>query len=290
MTPKAGLLGMLAASITRVPIRLHTFTGQVWENMAGVPRFFFQLIDRLIVALATEVFADSPSQCDFLRNSNIIGAKDLSVLGPGSMAGVDNKRFKPDKQARHHERTKYGLNASAIIFLFVGRLNHDKGVSDILRIFKKYGQKHPNWVFWFVGPDEGNFSALIKGNSNRKKIRWFGSTMKPENFMVAADVLILPSYREGFGSVVIEAASCGVPAIGYETHGIIDAIESEVTGCLVEKGNFEKFYLSMVRLANDLELRSNLAYSALHRARKVFSDKILTEAWVKFYLCRLKKK
>ena len=287
LTPKAGLLAMLAAKITRVPFRFHTFTGQVWENMFGFRRFFFKSIDRLIVALTTEVFADSPSQCDFLQKSNVLGAKELSVLGPGSMTGVDINRFKYDEQARLFGRSMHDVKASAIIFLFVGRLNHDKGINDILNVFEKYGHKHSNWLLWLVGPDEGGFSDLIKSNSNSRKIRWFGQTPNPEQFMMAADILLLPSYREGFGSVIIEAASCGVPAIGYKTHGVVDAIEPEVTGCLVDKGNIENFYLAMARLANDPEKRNNFANAAQCRVKKRFSDKIVIKAWINFYLCRL---
>jgi glycosyltransferase involved in cell wall biosynthesis len=118
-------------------------------------------------------------------------------------------------------------------------------------------------------------------------IRWLGATPTPEQFMVAADILLLPSYREGFGSVIIEGAACGIPAIAYRIDGVIDAIVDGSSGLLVEVGQPEAFAAAMKRLALDKELRLLLGKQAQDRAVRDFSSEKVTDAWLGFYRSHL---
>lgn len=285
LTPKAGLLAMLAGWLARVPWRFHTFTGQVWATKTGIERSVLKGIDRLIAICASRVFADSASQCHFLEAEGVVRYGGVNVLGQGSVAGVDLARFRPDSAARAALRTDIGVPDAVPVFIFVGRLVSDKGVFDLVKAFAMLNAKHGQWELWIVGPDEEGLQATLQANGERlgARIRWFGPTPTPERYLVAADVFVLPSYREGFGSVVIEAAACGVPAIAYRIDGVVDAIVENHTGWFVAKGNVEELAQAMERLGSDPEMLSDLGEAAHRRAVEQFSSSSVSAAWLTFY-------
>lgn len=291
LTPKAGLLAMLAGWLAQVPWRFHTFTGQVWANKSGVAKLLLKGIDRLIVLFASQVFADSASQCRFLEMERVVRRDGVTVLGRGSVAGVDLARFRPDPVMRAVLRAETGITDAVPVFLFVGRLVRDKGVFDLIQAFATLGALHAQWELWMVGPDEEGLQASLQTEGERlgARIRWFGSTPTPERFMAAADVFVLPSYREGFGSVVIEAAACGIPTIAYRIEGVVDAIVENHTGCFVAKGNVEELAQAMERLGSDPEMLSDLGNSARRRAVEDFSSSTVSAAWLAFYGSVLKE-
>lgn len=285
ITPKGGLLAMLAAWLTLVPSRSHTFTGQVWATQKGWRRIFLKFFDRLIVIFSTRVFSDSHSQCNFLQEENIIWGSKISVLGPGSIAGVDIAQFKFDDTTRLATREKNDVPLHKCIYLFVGRLVMDKGVFDLIDAFILVERENPEVELWIVGPDEDGILHQLKkkANSVNNKVRWFGPTTTPEKFMVAADILILPSYREGFGSVVIEAAACGIPAIAYSVTGVIDAIVHGDTGLLTTVGNSQDLAEKMLMLSRDHVKRKMLGSKALDRATNQYSSILVTSAWIEYF-------
>lgn len=286
ISPKAGLLGMLAASLGLIEHRFHTFTGQVWANSKGIQRSFYKLIDRLICRLATSVFADSQSQINFLVEEGICQRKQITMLGAGSISGVNIDRFRPDRDTRIAYRKSLCASEKDIVFLFVGRLCRDKGVYDLLAAFDECSADLKGRKFlWLVGPDEEGLGAALRAiyPHLENQIKWIGPTLKPEIYMAAADILVLPSFREGFGSVVIEAAACKVPAIAYKTEGIVDAINDHQTGLLAKKYDVNDLASLMKLLSSDEGLRQTLSVNAFVRARTCFSSRIVTEHWVNFY-------
>ncbi len=291
ITPKAGLLGMLAAWLVRIPLRYHTFTGQVWVTRRGISRWVLKHLDKLIALFSTQVFADSQSQCCFLENEHVVRQGCISVLGAGSIAGVDIERFHPDPDVRKTERARASTPASSKVFLYVGRLVRDKGVFDLLAAFSSVAAKNSDVELWIVGPDEeGLLPQLEKlSDSSRGRVRWIDASSQPERYMMAADIFVLPSYREGFGSVIIEAASCGVPTIAYRIDGVVDAVVDESTGCLVPKGNIMAFAQAMERLAFDPNALRNMSQLARRWVIEHFSSTTVTAAWLAFYESELKK-
>lgn len=288
ITPKAGLLTMVAGAIHKVRNRWHTFTGQVWATKRGLARYLLRAMDRLIVVSATQVFADSPSQCRLLSDEGVVRDGNICVLGSGSIAGVNLARFRPDSLKRSSLRKKMS-SGEACIFLFVGRLVRDKGVFDLIQAFKEVAETAHNIELWMVGPDEDCLAAQLRevGSNSLAPIRWFEMTDTPEHFMAAADVLVLPSYREGFGSVIIEAAACGLPAIAYRVDGVVDALDQGNSGLLVEARNVSAFAEAMKQLACNTELRSRLGSQARKRAVRDFDSRRISEAWLSFYDNRL---
>lgn len=289
ITPKAGLLAMMAGFISRVPHRWHTFTGQVWVTRKGLKRYLLKALDRLIVLLASRVFADSASQCRLLRDEGVVGANDIGMLGSGSIAGVSLERFRPDIASRNLLRCKHNTSANACVFLFVGRLARDKGVFDLVEAYRQIAAVVPNVELWVVGPDD---EGLLEGLQSAAagidaSIQWLGPTPTPEHFMAAADVLLLPSYREGFGSVIIEGAASGIPAIAYRIDGVIDAVADGSSGLLVQVGQPTALAEAMKTLAQDDALRQRLGHQARQRAESRFSSQAVTDAWVDYYRSQL---
>lgn len=283
VTPKAGLLSMLAGFITRIPVRTHTFTGQVWVTKTGLPRAILKAIDKFLSALSTHLIIDSPSQRDFLLRERVIHAKKSVVFGEGSIAGVDTSKFKPDPEARRKIRSALGVPEDVCLFLFLGRLNRDKGVIDLALAF--INAKFADARLLFVGPDEQAMQAQIEQipEAQHAFIHFVSYTNTPERYMAAADVLCLPSYREGFGSVIIEAASCGIPAVASRIYGITDAVLDGQTGLLHAAGDVNAISEQMQRLQGDPALYKLLAQQAYQRATSKFDSKMITKAWCDFY-------
>lgn len=283
ITPKAGLLAMLAASISFVPIRIHTFTGQVWAIQHGFKRSFLKLFDRLIANLASFNIVDSLSQQKFLINENVLTEKKSVVFGLGSVSGVDLKRFKPSKQTFAEVRKSLLIPHDAFVFIYLGRLNKDKGILDLANAFSTIENK--NAYLLFVGADEGGFIDEIKRINVRKldSIKFLGFTKEPERYLAASNVLCLPSYREGFGSVIIEAAAIEVPTIASNIYGISDAVLNNKTGILHEPGNYKKIAEIMsFFIENPVEVKS-FGKTAKTRALESFDSHIITAYWLDFY-------
>jgi glycosyltransferase involved in cell wall biosynthesis len=285
LTPKAGLLAMLAGWLARVPRRFHTFTGQVWATKTGLGKSLLKGIDHLIVRCASQVFADSFSQCRFLEEEGVVRSGGITVLGRGSVSGVDLARFRPDPVARAFLRAETGVADTVPVFLFVGRLVPDKGIFDLVDAFIMLNSRYGQWELWMVGPDEEGLQATLQIKAERlgARIRWFGPTLLPERYMAAADVLVLPSYREGFGSVVIEAAACGIPTVAYRIDGVVDAIVENHTGRFVDTGNVEELAQTMECLGSDPETSRHLGEAAYRRAVEEFSSSTISAAWLVFY-------
>ena len=281
VTPKAGLLAALAGALAGVRVRLHTFTGQVWATRAGFGRWLLKRIDAFTGAACTHVLADSGSQREFLVMEGVVAADGIEVLAQGSVNGVDAGRFKPDAAARARIRVEWGVAPDAVVFLYLGRLTVDKGLLDLARAFADV----PGAVLAMVGPDEEGLTERIRaacaGAAGR--LRFVGYTGEPQAYMAAADVFVLPSYREGFGSTVIEAAACGLPAIASRIYGLTDAVVDGATGFLVPPRDPAALAQRMRELAADASLRLRLGAAARERALRDFSQVTLTRATLAYY-------
>lgn len=285
VTPKAGLLAMTAARLAKLPHRIHCFTGQVWATRKGLAREALKCADRVTVANATYILADSISQREFLEKERVVYQGQAEVLGAGSISGVDLERFRPDEVIRKRVRAEWGIPPNVCVLLFVGRLNRDKGVLDLAQAFAKLTLDRDDIWLVVVGPDEAGISNEFErlcGNT-LSRVRRINYTATPEYAMAAADVFVLPSYREGFGSVVIEAAACGVPAVVSRIYGLTDAVEENVTGLMHSPGDVAALCDCMKRLCTDSALRLGMGNAARIRAQADFSMHTVTSALVSYY-------
>lgn len=284
VTPKAGLLGIVASKIMRIPVRIHNFTGQVWKTKKGIYKYILKKIDKIIYLFSTKVIVDSAAQRKFLLNEGIIKMQKSIVIGNGSISGVDIDLFAPNQNIKKEVRKTIGVKAEEIVFIFVGRLNFDKGIIDLIKAYSLIAGKVKNTSLWFVGPNETGIDDLkqLCEERHRDSIYFIPYTLFPEKYMIAADVFCLPSYREGFGSAIIESASCGIPSIGSKIYGLTDAIIDGKTGFLVEVGNVESLANKMITLATDKSLRIRLGSSAKTRAHKFFDQRLVVQNLIDF--------
>ncbi len=285
ITPKAGLLSMFAAYFAGVPIRIHTFTGQVWATAKGMKRWFLKGMDKLIARCATHVLADSRSQLDFIVSEGVVSREKSSVIGNGSICGVDSSRFKPDPEARKTLREQLSISEDNILFLFLGRLTIDKGLLDLAGAFAKVCRSAENIHLLVAGPDEEGMKEKMLSlcSEHPDRIHFHDFTDAPERFMAAADVFCMPSYREGFGIVVIEAGAAGVPSIGTRIYGVVDAIEDNVTGYLYGPGNVEELAEKMLKMIDEPSRKAEMGGRARERAIGLFSKEIVADAFLSFY-------
>lgn len=285
ITPKAGLLTTVAAKLAGVPVRIHTFTGQVWATSQGARRALLKAFDRVIASSATHLLADSDSQREFLVAQGVVAPERIRVLAHGSICGVDIARFCPDGTSRDSVRRELGVAENDRLLLYVGRLVRDKGVLDLARAFVMLSAEHrPELHLLFVGPDEGGVGPELRRicGSHGLRLHIVAYSGQPERFMAAADVYCLPSYREGFGMTLMEAASVGVPGVGSRVYGITDAIEEGVTGLFHEPGNIASLASTLGQLLDHPDLRHAMGRAARERAARLFDRELVTAAFVEY--------
>ena len=283
ITPKAGLLGMGAAFFARVPVRVHTFTGQVWATKSGVARAVLRFLDKLIAGFATHVLVDSYSQRKFLVENGVVSQEKSCVLGNGSISGVNTLRFRPNPEVRRTFREKNKIPDKDTVFVYVGRLKRDKGIPELLAAFETIVKTNSSMWLLLVGPDEENLGSLFQASPAITKTIMVGHSSSPELYLAASDIFVLPSHREGFGSSVIEAAACGIPAVASRIYGLTDAVVDGETGMFYEAGDVAGLTSVMLQLGLNTELRQRLGSNARERALQSFSMEKMTAHVMSFY-------
>lgn len=272
-TPKAGLLVALAGAAARTPLRLHTYTGQPWVELRGPKRWAAKNADRAVGRLDTHLYCDSESQRRFLVSHRIVPEGRIRVLGAGSISGVDLRRFDPDARQfeGQHLRDSMGIGPDAIVVAFVGRVTRDKGIRELIAAFSRLAGETAQLHLLLVGPQEPERDPLppetqreIAANPH---IHAVGFTGAPERYLAAADLFCLPSYREGFGSVAIEAGAMRLPSVVTSVTGLVDAIVDGQTGLVVPPKDTAALGQALRQLIADPVLRRRMG--AASRARAV---------------------
>lgn len=287
-TPKAGLIVAIAGYIARVPIRLHTFTGQRWTTLHGMKRKILVYIDKLIGILNTHCYADSPSQVEFLITNGLIARSKISCIHKGSFAGIDLQRFNYQKlhSCQDDLLKKFGLDSAKLKIVYVGRIVKDKGIEELVNAFNLVTKKIENIELILVGPFEKENSVseeIRKQIISSSQIKSIGFYPRPEEYLAIADIFCLPSYREGFGSVILEAAALKLPSIGSNITGIKDAIVDTVTGLLVPSHNVDKLAEAIEVLCLNESLRMSMGESAYQRVINDFDANFINSCVAKEY-------
>jgi glycosyltransferase involved in cell wall biosynthesis len=284
IAPKAGLLGMAAARLTRIPKRIHTFQGEVWTTKRGAGRVALRALDRFVGKLSTHPVVIGRSEQTFLELEGVLKPGKSTVLGAGSW-GVDVNRFKPDAAARGALRARLDLPDDAQVLLFLGRLVRDKGILDLARAFAIVARRAGKAHLILVGPDEEGLEGSVRtfAGASAERVHLAGYTDTPEAWLACADVVCLPSYREGFSTVVLEAAACEAPVVASRIYGTSDALIEGVTGLFHEPGDIEGLAAALVSVCRDRELRRHMGQAGRARVIEAFSQERVRKSLLQFY-------
>lgn len=274
-TPKAAMLGLVAGSLVGVPVRIYLVRGLRFEGMRGPHRWFGLALEWLACHLATDILSVSQSVSATLTGHGLAPASRITVLGSGSSHGVDAYRFQPrDHHVKTELREKFGLPKHALIVGFVGRLTRDKGVVDLLLALRGLDRLAPNIHLVIAGtmdheiPLRDNDLELLSDPG----ITLLGGVESMELLYPTLDILCLPSYREGFPNVVLEALACGIPVVTTTATGCRDSVIPGVDGLMVEPGDVDGLRRALALLANDEGLRLTLGANARRKVVDAFSS------------------
>ena len=283
-TPKGGLIAAIASYIAGVPLRCHTFTGQRWATLTGFKKILLQKCDWLICLLNTHVYADSESQVKFLEENGIANPRRIKCLGKGGFAGIDLNRF--NKENISSEKIE-GLDESGLVIGFVGRVVREKGIGELVRAFKSLREKGQNISLVLIGPFEPDLDPIepevLEVLKNDKNIFKLGYMPHPEKALCQTDLLCLPSYREGFPMVVLEAGALGIPSVVSRIPGNIDTILEGETGLSFELKSKSDLEDAIGKLYNDRKLLSDMGKKAKERVENYYSDSIIQNLFYEEY-------
>ena len=289
MTPKAGLLCMIAAWIVRVPVRIHTFTGLVFPTSKGLKRRLLMLTDALTCACATHVVAEGQGvRNDLLRFG--ITRKNVRVLGFGNVRGIDLRHYDrtPEVMQRAAEiRREMGAEDDCFVFIAVGRLVGDKGIHELVEAFSHLLKTHPDVHLLLVGDEEPQLDPLpaatkgiITTNTN---IHAVGNQADVRPYYAAANALVHASYREGFPNVVIEAGAMQLPCIVTDINGSREIIINNQNGLIVSPHDADSLYAAMLRFADDTQLVGTLSSNARRLVAERYEQGFVRQCLKDFY-------
>lgn len=272
LTPKSGLLGSLAGRISSVKT-IHFFTGQVWKNKTGIKRFFLKTLDTIIIKLNFINYSDSLSQKEFLEKELYSKETNLRVIGNGSLGGVDIEKYNFKDRVKKETGT---LN-----LLYLARKTEEKGAEDVLLIFRKLYSLNKNFRLYFVGPEEEGISDknlnILESTDRFININAHVDTLE---YLQITDILLTPSKREGFGSIVIQAAAMGIPTIGYDIYGLQDSISNK-NGIRVPLNDIDAFVNAILKMKLKLEKKRNIVQRDCRNHALRFDEKIFISAFMK---------
>lgn len=287
MTPKAGLLCMIAGWLTRVPVRVHTFTGLVFPTSTGLKRRILMFTDWLTCACATHVIPEGEGVKNDLL-SHRITRKPLKVLGYGNVKGVDMEYYSRREDVIRKMIDLKLRDDSRFTFLFVGRIVKDKGINELCEAFDKLSGLAPVRLF-LVGLYENNLDPIsqqsrdiIKKNKAIVSVGGkFGDDLLP--YYAASDCFVMPSYREGFPNTVLEAGAMGLPSIVTNINGSREIIKDGENGKVVPSKDANALFDAMLQIVRDKTERELMASSARKMIAKRFEQGFVRKCLYEFY-------
>ncbi len=284
MTPKAGLLCMMAAWLTKVPVRVHTFTGLVWPTEKGLKRKILMLTDKLTCACATHIIPEGEG----VKNDLIAGKitkKPLKVLGYGNVMGVDLTYFVRSEELKVKSEK---LRSDRFTFLFVGRIVKDKGINELCQAFDKISKKTPVRLV-LVGKYEDTLDPISDASRDIIRTNAFIEYVGPQYgedllaYYAAADCFVFPSYREGFPNTVLEAGAMGLPSIVTDINGSREIIVQGENGVIVPSKDADALFHAMKAMIDDEAERKAMAAKARPLVAYRFEQGFVRKCLYDFY-------
>ena len=284
ITPKAGLLSMVAAYFARVPIRIHTFTGLIFTNRTGLMKQLLMLMDSLLCKCATNIYPEGEGVKRDLIQFKITN-KPLYVLANGNINGIDLEYFNSENNSELELgklRTSLGINSNDFVFIFVGRIVADKGINELIAAFSKLSEHKENVKLLLVGPLEKNSNPISKETvleiHQNINIISTGYQDLVRDYFSLANVLVFPSYREGFPNVVLQAGAMGLPSIVSNINGCNEIIINNYNGIIIPVKNELTIFDAMQLLLEDESLCRKMKANARLNVESRFNQQAVWKA------------
>ncbi|MFT3947236.1 MAG: glycosyltransferase family 4 protein [Agriterribacter sp.] len=265
-TPKAGTLGMLAAKLSGVPLRLHTVAGLPLLEIKGFKRKILNMVEKITYSCATKVYPNSFNLKEIIIADRLCKASKLKVIGNGSSNGIDTTHFSPESistTVKAALKDKIGIKENDIVFCFIGRLVNDKGIKELIEAFIINAEKYQTIKLIIVGNPEKGIDPVDEKTqhiiSTHPRIYSAGFQADVRPFLAISDIFVFPSYREGFPNVVLQAGAMGVPSIVSNINGCNEIIENNINGLIVPVKSAEAVADAMNFLITDKDTRLKMA-------------------------------
>ncbi|MFB9995357.1 glycosyltransferase family 4 protein [Deinococcus oregonensis] len=282
--PKTGLVGGVVAALWRVPVRVYTLHGLRLETAVGAKRQILMWTERLTMSCAHHVVAVSPSLRERTLALGLVSPHKISTLHHGSVNGI--RTMNVDAEQVEMLRSRLGIPKEALVYGFVGRLTRDKGIGELISAFQILRQTHPEARLLLVGDfetgdpvDEVTRRQIEASDS----ILWVGYASDVVSYYGLLDILVLPTYREGFPTVALEGAALGLPLITTDATGARDAVQDGVTGLRVAVGDVNQLADAMQQLADDQPLRRRFGQQGKTWVERDFAQERLWQEWDTLY-------
>ena len=284
ITPKAGLLSMIAAWICRVPVRLHTFTGLVFPTATGLKKRILILTDRITCACATHIVPEGEGVKADLINYNIT-RKPLQVLGYGNIRGIDLDHYRRSPEVMEKALTLRKPNI--FTFVFIGRVVRDKGIDELVEAFSLLHSEHPQTRLILVGRAEDNLDPVSPNTrrtiASHPAIEAVGNQSDVRPWLAASDALVFPSYREGFPNVVIEAGALDLPSIVTDINGSREIIVHGQNGIIVPPRNAQALLQAMTQFVQNPQDTQAMALKARQMIASRFEKSFVQKCLFDYY-------
>ncbi|WP_140487820.1 glycosyltransferase family 4 protein [Flavobacterium sp. GSA192] len=287
ITPKAGLLSMIAAKLAGVPVRIHTFTGLIFPSKTGFLQRLLITMDRVLCFCATHIYPEGQGvKKDLIQYK--ITSKPLKVIANGNVNGIDTSYFSKEKvslQEQESLKKELGISENDFVFIFVGRLVGDKGINELIRAFSQLPT--PNSQLLLVGSLESNLDPLQAETlieiENNSKIISVGFQSDVRSYFAIADCLAFPSYREGFPNVVLQAGAMGLPSIVTDINGSNEIIVEGQNGIIVPSKNINALQEAMSKMIGKGAFYNQLQQNARKMIVSIYEQKVVWDALLNEY-------
>lgn len=290
-TPNAACYASIAARIAGVPVRLYCQWGIRYVGMKGLPRKIFKIVEKMVCRNSTDIRAVSPMNKKFAVSEGLYPEEKTVVIGKGGTIGVDMKRYDISKKGEYRTliRNQYGISNEEFIYGFVGRISADKGCTELLTAFQNITEWNRNAKLFIVGPVEDNCGVPGKlldwaKKSNQVVMTEMVDGSRMNEYYSVMDVLVHPTYREGFGMVLQEAGALGVAMITTKIPGASEVMEDGVSCLLVEPKDVSELEYAMKKLITEREYCQEIGQAAYERTKKYYDRQIMLENQRKDYI------
>lgn len=289
-TPKAGIVGMMAAKLAKVPHRLHTVAGMPLLESTGLKRKILDFVEKLTYSCSTKVYPNSKELLQIIQTNSYCENLKLKVIANGSSNGINTCYFNSDLIPQHQKvelKNQLKINENDFVFIFVGRIVTDKGINELVQAFSKLNQEINSIKLLLVGPFEEDLNPLkpetleiIKSHSSIVSV---GYQNDVRHYFSISNALVFPSYREGFPNVVMQAGAMNLPSIVSNINGCNEIIENNENGIIIPVKNSTALFLAMKEVVHNTMNYQFMKSNSRSLIKNRFEQKIVWEALLNEY-------